>query len=183
MTAHAPPPTARIRQAERLFNALGPDGLNALYVTCSPGASEVASWCVTALALPLIPTSEDPAYPPAAMPRPGTSDFVHWLAAAPLFPDARVAEARVVVLVDDGLLATPALVSLAAGLRARGALRLVVAAPWLSPTARSGLELVADRVVSWSRVRVAYEEAPHPAMIQLHKGLKPPPGDPAPVWS
>lgn len=152
----------RFLEGERLYLKLVSEGRGALYVTASDGAVQVAY-------PPMILTSGDlctayvhPDVPAATMPPLRSVEFPRWVACAPPFPDARVATAPVVVLVDDGGLTPAAITSLACGLRLGGARRIVVAAPWLHPDARRALRLVVDRLIvtSVSSGAPRYDEEP-----------------------
>ncbi len=160
----------RTEAGERLALALGADAHRAVYVTATPGGTEVAAHAALGNAHALLPMTKDERFPDVVMPRPGTMEFLYWVAAAPPFPDERVEEARVVVFVDDGLMPTGDIVSLAASLRAAGARRLVVASPWLSGLARTALALIADRVVCGSLIEtpIRYPDPVHPEAIAVH---------------
>ncbi len=152
------PLTNRFIEGERLYLKLMGEGPGALFVTCSDKAQHVACPAALLMGADCIPLTPDPNRPDATMPLFRSTEFAQWASCAPGVPGLLPGDLRTVILLDDGCLAAAAIVSLACSMRASGALRLVVASPWLPPEAIEPLELIADRVVVLSRTQPRYQD-------------------------
>lgn len=149
------PLTARFIEGGRLKRLLLCEGPG-LYIAASYSALQVALPCVLGLDSVITPLYTDPRWPAPTMPALRSPMFPLWAQSAPANPDPDVPLARVVVLVDDGELSAASITSIACGIRSAGALRLVVASPWLPLEARRALKVVAHRVVTTHREKARY---------------------------
>lgn len=148
----------RHMDGEMLYFKLGRDAHDALVVAPSCGGIEIAyptgylvSKALTWITAPL---------PDVPMPKPRTAAFTRWAAAIDAEPHEFLSSTRTVVLMDDGCLPVDQLVALTAALRNAGPGRLIVAAPWLHPDARSAVRALADKVVTLFRTAAPIEYGP-----------------------
>lgn len=145
-------------EGEILYFKLGGDAHDALIVAASCGGIEIAypTGYLVSKALTWIPAP----LPDVPMPKPRTAAFTRWAAAIDAQAHELLSSTRTVVLMDDGCLPVDQLVALTAALRNAGPGRLIVAAPWIHPDARSAVRALADQVVTLYRTPEPVEYRP-----------------------